>query len=154
MPNKERPLALFSPSFRSIKLYRDGRIEYRGKSGSVIGATARVDESGTRRSYRDDTREVVLSIEGPQVAIVAPLPVNGLQAHRQAREFAALVNQTAMELGGSPTVPPPRAPLTRPPRADLIDQLERLGKLRDSGVLTEDEFQELKASLLRPPAEP
>jgi hypothetical protein len=31
----------------------------------------------------------------------------------------------------------------------LIGQLERLGKLRDSGVLTEDEFQEQKTALLR-----
>jgi hypothetical protein len=31
----------------------------------------------------------------------------------------------------------------------LIGQLERLGKLRESGVLTEDEFQEQKTALLR-----
>jgi hypothetical protein len=31
----------------------------------------------------------------------------------------------------------------------LIGQLERLAKLRDAGVLTEDEFQEQKAALLR-----
>jgi len=141
---------MFSPSLRSIKLYRDGRIEYRGKSGSVIGATARVDESGTRRAYRDDTREVVLSIEGPRVAIVAPLPINGIQAQRQARQFAALINETAMELAGSTPAPPARPPVSPRPKADLLEQLERLGKLRDSGVLTEDEFRALKAGLLPP----
>jgi hypothetical protein len=36
----------------------------------------------------------------------------------------------------------------------LLDYLERLGKLRDSGVLTEDEFQAQKARLLRAAGEP
>jgi len=31
---------------------------------------------------------------------------------------------------------------------DPVDKLERLGKLRDKGVITEDEFQEKKQSLL------
>jgi hypothetical protein len=31
----------------------------------------------------------------------------------------------------------------------LIGRLERLGKLRDSGVLTEDEFQAQKKAVLR-----
>jgi hypothetical protein len=31
----------------------------------------------------------------------------------------------------------------------LMARLERLGKLRDSGVLTEDEFQAQKTALLR-----
>ena len=38
--------------------------------------------------------------------------------------------------------------------AELLDYLERLGKLRDSGVLTEDEFQAQKARLLRAAGEP
>ena len=42
MARKERPVAVIAPSMRSIKLYADGRIDYQGKSGSVIGATARV----------------------------------------------------------------------------------------------------------------
>jgi hypothetical protein len=155
MVGNERAIALFAPSFRSIKLYRDGRIEYQGKSGSVIGATARVDASGRRRSFRDDTREVILRIDGPGVTIAASLPVNGLQAHRQARQFAGIVNDLAMELGEPP--PPPATPSPPPPPApgsDLLDQLERLGRLRESGVLTEDEFQAQKAALLMPRSEP
>ena len=42
--------------------------------------------------------------------------------------------------------PPPQAP---PPAApDPIEQLTKLGELRDSGVLTEEEFAAQKAKLL------
>lgn len=165
MAGQEKPVASFAPSLRSINLYQSGRIEYQGKSGSIIGATARVDSSGTRGRFRD-TRRVVLSIHGPRVAIVAPLPRNGLQQQRKAQEFAAMINE--MATGGAVAAPRsepnPRdedaaastmSPRSRPPPSvDLLDQLERLGKLRDSGVLTEDEFQEQKARLLRSTPEP
>jgi hypothetical protein len=36
-----------------------------------------------------------------------------------------------------------------PTEQDAIDQLERLGRLRASGVLTEAEFQAKKAELLQ-----
>jgi membrane protease subunit (stomatin/prohibitin family) len=35
-----------------------------------------------------------------------------------------------------------------PPAADPIDRLKELGELRDSGVLTEEEFQAQKAKVL------
>lgn len=165
MAGKERPVATFTPALRSIRLYRSGRIEYQGKPGSVIGATARVDSSGSRERFRD-TRRVILRIDGPRVAIAARLPANAWQQIRQAREFAARVNEIATgvaeatprgepaprnEATPGPTTPPPRGP---PATVDLLDQLERLGTLRDSGVLTEGEFQELKARLIGPTAEP
>jgi hypothetical protein len=171
MADKERPVAAFAPSLRSIKLYRGGRIEYQRKSGSIIGATARIDSSGSRGRVRD-TRRVVLRIDGPRVAIAARLPANALQLQGEAQEFAAMVNEMATgvaeaapvpeaapaavptpraEPTAAPTTPSPPSP---PPPADLLEQLERLGRLRDSEVLTEDEFQALKAGLLRPTPEP
>jgi Short C-terminal domain len=159
MADKERPVATFAPSIRSIKLYRSGRIEYQKRSGSIIGATARVESSGDKRRFRD-TRRVVLRIDGPRVAIAAGLPRAAFHVHREAQEFAAKVNEMATRL----TAPSPRAEATpaptapsspsSPPTADLLDRLERLGRLRDSGVLTEDEFQAQKAALLRQTAEP
>lgn len=165
MARRERPVASFTPGLRSIKLYRSGRIEYQGKAGSIIDATARVDSSGTKERFRD-TRRVILRIDGPRVAIAAGLPASGWQQIRQAREFAATVNEMAAGIAkttprGEPaprdeatpgaTTPPPPPPAAT---VDLLDQLERLGTLRDSGVLTEGEFQELKARLIRPTAEP
>jgi hypothetical protein len=171
MGRKERPVAVIAPSIRSIKLYADGRIDYQGKSGSVIGATAHIERSGEKHRLRD-TRKVVLRIDGPNVAIAAPLPANAFQLHRLAEEFVAQVNEMSNEVDGS--VPAPAVQSDSPNTIDqsnqvdssvpaavdvheadlrsmdvLIGQLERLGKLRDSGVLTEDEFQEQKRALLR-----
>ena len=190
MADKERPAAVFAPSIRSIKVYRSGRIEYQKKSGSIIGATARVDSSGSKHRLRD-TRRVVLTIEGPRVAISAVLPAGAFRVHREAREFAATVNEMATRLAKptpraeptslaeptplaeptlraeptplaeptlraepTPVGDPSRAqtaqsPPSSPPPGDLLDYLERLGRLRDSGVLTEDEFKAQKDRLLR-----
>lgn len=169
MAPKERPIAVIAPSLRSIKLYADGRIDYQGKSGSVIGATARIERSGEKHGLRD-TRKVVLRIDGPRVAIAAPLPPASLQVNRHAEAFVAQVNEISNEMSGSArspavqpapdpsrtidhSVPVPAAAAVREPDLQsmdvLIGQLERLGRLRDSGVLTEDEFQEQKTAVLR-----
>lgn len=173
MAAKERPVALIAPGLRSIKLYADGRIDYQGKSGTVIGATARIDRSGEKHRLRD-TRKVVLRIDGPGVAIAAPLPAGSIQFIRYAETFVAQVNQIADEVGGSarapavPSAPDPSRTIDQATPVNgslhateaahgsdlelmdvLIGQLERLGKLRESGVLTEDEFQEQKTALLR-----
>jgi len=185
MVAKEKPVAVFAPSIRNIKLYADGRIDYQGKSGSVIGATARVEKSGEKGRIRD-TREVVLRIDGPSVSIAAPLPAAALTVHERAEEFVAKINEISNGVDGStpapasaPTPAPAPAPALQPApaRPDMVDRaippdtsvpspagdheatlqsmdlligsLERLGKLRDSGVLTEDEFQAQKTALLR-----
>ena len=50
--------------------------------------------------------------------------------------------------------PPPQAPAAAAPapapaaQDDTISQLERLGALKDQGVLTEDEFEAQKAKIL------
>jgi Short C-terminal domain len=173
MARKERPVAVIAPSIRSIKLYADGRIDYQGKSGSVIGATARLEKSGEKHRLRD-TRKVVLRVEGPHVSIAAPLPPAAFELHRHAQEFVARVNEISNGVDRSASAPAVQAAPDPPttvdqsmqvdswvpargdaPEADLVSmdvligQLERLGKLRDSGVLTEDEFQEQKKALLR-----
>ncbi len=47
-----------------------------------------------------------------------------------------------------PPVAAPASPPAAEPVVDVLAQLERLGLLRDSGVLTEDEFTAQKARLL------
>lgn len=44
--------------------------------------------------------------------------------------------------------PPPPAPAAADPQDDLIAQLEKLGELRDKGILTDEEFAAQKAKLL------
>src|SRR5436305_5255279 len=100
MVKKDRPVAQFAPAIRNISLYADGRIDYQGKSGSVIGATARIERTGERHGLRD-TRKVVLTIDGPDVAIAAPLPPASVQVYRRAQEFVAQVNEISNKVDGS-----------------------------------------------------
>ena len=42
----------------------------------------------------------------------------------------------------------PKQPAPEPSQEDVISELERLGALRDQGILTEEEFEAQKAKLL------
>jgi hypothetical protein len=44
--------------------------------------------------------------------------------------------------------PPPQQAAPAAPTADPVEQLKQLGELRDSGVLTEEEFAAQKAKIL------
>jgi hypothetical protein len=48
----------------------------------------------------------------------------------------------------APPPPPPPPPPAAPAGQDLIAQLEKLGALRDNGILTDQEFAAQKARLL------
>ena len=65
--------------------------------------------------------------------------VHGKVQHRQQQRWAAQDQALAA---------PPVAAAPVIATNDLITQLERLGQLRDSGVLTEAEFAAQKATLL------
>jgi len=77
--------------------------------------------------------------------------VSNRVSRRQAGRWAA---QDAQAYGGQQYYePPPAAPEPAPPPApaggdDVIAQLERLGQLKSSGVLTDAEFEAQKARLL------
>ena len=68
--------------------------------------------------------------------------VSRRQAHRWASQTAA--EQPPPQYYAAPPPPPQAAP----PGDDLLAQLEKLGQLRDAGVLTEEEFAEQKARIL------
>lgn len=63
------------------------------------------------------------------------------QAYQQQQQYAPPPQQYA---------PPPPAPVAAagPSGEDLITQLEKLGELRDKGILTQAEFDAEKAKLL------
>ncbi len=68
------------------------------------------------------------------------------QAQAAAQQEAAQAAQAA-----PPPPPAPAAPQDAPPAAgsgDLMDQLERLGNLKTSGLLSDEEFSAAKAQLL------
>lgn len=78
--------------------------------------------------------------------------VSNRVSRRQAGRWAAQEQYAAPQQQYAPP-PPQYAPAPAPAPAatdtsDVIAQLEKLGRLRDSGVLTEEEFATQKARLL------
>ena len=68
---------------------------------------------------------------------------------RQADKNVQAYSQATQQVQGRQVVyaqPPQQA--APAPHQDVVSQLERLGALRDQGVLTEEEFQAQKAKLL------
>jgi hypothetical protein len=75
--------------------------------------------------------------------------VSGRVQRRQAERYAGRDAQiyADREAAYEQQVAPPPAP-PPPPAADPIARLKELGELRDSGVLTEEEFAAQKARIL------
>jgi hypothetical protein len=74
-----------------------------------------------------------------------PAPANGPAP--SAAQSPPPVSSTSPPASAGNASPPPSAsaPATKP---DLVDQLRELAKLRDEGILTDEEFSDQKAKLL------
>ena len=72
--------------------------------------------------------------------------VSNRVSRRQANKWAAQDEQQAAQQEQAPP-PPPAAPAA-PPQDDMLTQLQKLGELKASGVLTEEEFAAQKAKIL------
>lgn len=79
--------------------------------------------------------------------------VSGRVQRRQAEKFAQrdadiyAQREAAYQQDMQQQAPPPPPPAA-PVQDDMITKLQQLGELRDSGVLTEEEFAAQKAKLL------
>jgi hypothetical protein len=75
-----------------------------------------------------------------------------LAEHVRDRLHGSAPPQSSPAAPASEAFPPPSSTPTQASDADslraYVDQLERLGQLRDAGVLTEEEFQAKKAQIL------
>jgi hypothetical protein len=67
-------------------------------------------------------------------------------SNRVSRRQASRWAEQDVQQGGYSQGPPQAAP--EPASADPIEQLKELGQLRDSGVLTDEEFATQKAKIL------
>ena len=68
---------------------------------------------------------------------------------RQADKNVAAYSQAQQQVPRQQVVyTPPAAAAPPAPQDDTVSQLERLGALRDQGVLTDEEFQAQKAKIL------
>lgn len=71
------------------------------------------------------------------------------EAQQQEAAMQAAAQQAAAQQAAQQAAYAPPAPVAAPPAGgDMIAQLTQLGQLRDSGVLTEAEFEAQKARLL------
>jgi hypothetical protein len=70
--------------------------------------------------------------------------VSRRQANKWSQQDQAQQEQQAPQYEQAPPPPAPAAPSTD----DKLDQLKELGQLRDSGVLTDAEFEAQKAKIL------
>ena len=95
------------------------------------------------------TGQVVLdNVEGPYAVLdlLAPLISEARSKKTMERQSTYVHTMTPGVPYGAP--PPQAAPTAPPPQPDMIEQLKKLGELRDAGILTDDEFAAQKARIL------
>ncbi len=106
---------------------------------------------GNAKVSRTDTRELYLAVEGPDWAYTRQLHAEHGMA---ARELAQAINLAARSAKSTEPAENAHRSLIRNEDAAL-DQIERLVRLRDSGTLTQAEFEQAKTRILAPhPAPP
>ncbi|CAA9225567.1 MAG: hypothetical protein AVDCRST_MAG57-763 [uncultured Blastococcus sp.] len=95
--------------------------------------------------------QVVLdNVESPYAVmdILSPLISEARQKKTMERQSTYVHTMTPTMPYGAP---PPQAAPTQPaaaPQVDMVEQLRKLGELRDAGILTEEEFAAQKAKVL------
>jgi hypothetical protein len=88
------------------------------------------------------------------VAGTATAVAGGVSRHQQEKaQEAAMAQAYEAEQAAPPPPPPPPPAAPAAPAAggisdDVVAQLQKLGELRDAGILTEEEFSAKKAQLL------
>jgi len=75
--------------------------------------------------------------------------VHGRVQRRQQQRWAEQDQRTTMSSHAALPPPPPPPPAPAVEASSQIELLERLGALRQSGVLTDEEFEAKKAEILR-----
>jgi hypothetical protein len=74
--------------------------------------------------------------------------VSNRVSRRQAERWAEQAPPQEQYAAPPPQQAPPPQAAAAAPAADPVEQLKELGELRDSGVLTEEEFAAQKAKIL------
>lgn len=91
-------------------------------------------------------------MSGLQVHVSGSVALIDQLAKNDAKALSDRLRQRVMQQGQSPPprpmAPPSAPPLTPAVVGDALEQVERAARLRDSGVLSEEEFQAQKRRLL------
>jgi len=130
-----KQIAEIRAAYRSRVAQRGTKV--RGLGG--FGKFVRGMQTASRDSDRADTDKAIRPLEA-KIAVI----------DQDVRNLDAGVLQVEQWIAQNPAEPAPKRAAA--PRAakepDVVDQLERLGKLRDAGVITADEFEAKKRDLL------
>lgn len=98
---------------------------------------------GNAKEALHDGRELYLLVEDPEWGFALPVhPTLG----REVREFALAINRAAAKLPREPQAVDISTSVET--ALDVITQLERLTTLKQSGAITDAEFERLKLKLL------
>jgi Short C-terminal domain len=144
--------------FTTVQITDEGQVVNRRTKESVplSGARATVETAGqldkrvtaTRLMLtgplalglrkKKDNRKLFLTIEGEGAGFVVEVHPN---LERKARQFATRINAAASSPMASP-------PTQATPTDDPVEQIRKLGELREQGLLTPEEFETKKADLL------
>jgi hypothetical protein len=71
-----------------------------------------------------------------------------MQAQMQQQQYQMQQMQAQMQQQQPPTAPPVQSPEATPGSSSVTAQLQQLAQLKESGVLTDEEFQAAKAKIL------
>jgi hypothetical protein len=135
-----------------------GTVSHKDGSGPLAGAKATVEPVGEAEPKRGlfkkkiDDRKLTLTVTGDGYTFVETLdPENG----KDARKFADRINLLSSEVTSDATpVTSDAAPSTAPTessppnRGSIAAEFRRLAELRDTGVLSTDDYEAEKAKLL------
>lgn len=141
LKKKEVMMAKSELSKQIAQVHADhrSRVAKRGskmQGGGSIGRIVRAFDTDSRDRYRLATDKAVRSLESKKSAFDADA--------RRIDQAILTVEQWIVD--NKPESLAPKAPRGKQP--DVVDQLERLGKLRDAGVLSAGEFDAKKQELL------
>jgi hypothetical protein len=137
--------------FGVVRLRRPARPSMLGTAWDVLSAVQQAAASGGVR-VTDGGRHVIDARGDPALreAVLSALRAHGIEVDPAKATAGA----------GLPTPPPAAAPAAPPapaapasaasgrPAGDRLDRLEQLGKLRDAGVLTAEEYDTLRRRIL------
>jgi Short C-terminal domain/Domain of unknown function (DUF4429) len=150
-------------SFADITI-ANGQIQSPHGGGPIDGARATVDTAGqlSRRitatrlvltgplalawRKKKDERELYLLIEGDGWAVSVQVDA---RRGAEARDFAAKINALGSSTAHAHSDSGTSAPVASTGPIDPVEQITKLGALREQGLLSDEEFEEKKRDLLR-----
>lgn len=131
--------AIIAKQIAEVRAEHRSAVAQRGakmQGGGGLGKFVRRLQTTTRDHERRTTDNAVKALEAKKSSIDGDI--------MRADQAILMVEKWLVE--NKPETPAPKAPRGKQP--DVVDQLERLAKLRDAGVLTAEEFDAKKQELL------